>query len=101
MPLWDLFHFFRSFGGLASRSGGARDPLEGYVRHFVSETPVHRWLSESIDLYASQIGMSRDLARPLFVTGWMHRALKEASRLAPDRLASGHYVRLLRRVIEE
>lgn len=101
MPLWDLFHFFRSFGGLASGRGKVRDPLEGYVRHFVAETPMHRLLSESIDLYASQIGMSRDLARPLFVTGWMHRALKEASRLAPDRLASGHYVRLLRRVIEE
>jgi hypothetical protein len=36
------------------------------------------------------------LVEPLFYTCWMHRALKEATRLQPDRLESGTYVRLLR-----
>jgi hypothetical protein len=101
MPLWDLFHFFRSYGVLASRRAGVRDQLESSVRQFLSDTPVSRLLSESVDVYAGRIEMSRDLAGPLFVTGWMHRALKEANRLNPDHLPGGNYVRLLRRTITE
>ena len=37
---------------------------------------------------------------PLFYTCWMHRALKEATRLPPEHLEEGHYLRLLRLCIE-
>ena len=42
------------------------------------------------------VGIETDAVEPLYHLGWAHRAVKEAARLAPDRLARGHYVRLLR-----
>ncbi|MGH9037268.1 MAG: phosphotransferase [Acidimicrobiia bacterium] len=101
LPLWDLFHFFRSYGMLASRRAGIRDPHDGFVRQFLSDTPVSRVLAQSLELYLSRLSLPADLIGPLFVTGWMHRALKEATRLTADRLAQGHYVRLLRLSISE
>lgn len=101
LPLWDLFHFFRSYGVLASRRHGVRDPLDGFARQFLSETPVSRLLAQSLDIHARRVGLPGDLVGPLFLTGWMHRALKEATRLRPERLAGGHYVRLLRLSISE
>lgn len=99
MPLWDLFHFFRSYGQLASRRQGIRDPLDGFARQFLAHTPVSRLLAESVEAYVDRLRLPGDLAGPLLLTGWMHRALKEATRLRPHRLAEGHYVRLLRLTI--
>jgi hypothetical protein len=41
------------------------------------------------------------LVEPLFHTCWMHRALKEATRLTSSRLERGHYVSLLRLCIDQ
>ncbi len=45
-------------------------------------------------------GSARDLIEPLFHLCWMHQALKEATRVAPERVAGGHYNRLLRLGLE-
>jgi hypothetical protein len=101
MPLWDLFHFFRSFGVLAARRAGTRSALDGFARQFLADTPVSRLLADSMDLYTRRVPLAADLAGPLLLTGWMYRALKEGARLRPDRLAQGHYVRLLRLCLAE
>ena len=39
MPLWDLFHFLRSFGFQVSRAAGTRDPLRSFAEQFL-ESPL-------------------------------------------------------------
>ena len=41
-------------------------------------------------------GLAESLVAPLFYTCWMHRALKESTRLTREQLHAGHYIRLLR-----
>lgn len=99
MPLWDLFYFMRSFGSWISRKGGNHDGLENFARHFLKISPLSTLLAETTDRYSRCVGLDKELVEPLFYTCWMHRALKEATRLTSDSLEQGHYVRLLRMCI--
>ncbi|RIK43636.1 MAG: hypothetical protein DCC55_05190 [Chloroflexi bacterium] len=96
LPLWDLFYFLRSYCIGAARTLGIRDPLAGFTYQFLGETPLSHLINTAIRCYCTRIGLSSQLVEPLFYTCWMHRALKEATRLTPDKLESGHYVNLLR-----
>ncbi|MCG3119534.1 MAG: hypothetical protein ALAOOOJD_01964 [bacterium] len=51
--------------------------------------------------YCERVNLDKRLIEPLFYTCWMHRALKEATRLSPANLEKGHYVSLLRLCIEQ
>jgi hypothetical protein len=101
MPLWDLFHLMRSFGVMAARADGARDALEGFGTQLLQDTPLSLMLRESTAVYCTRVGVAPDLVEPLFHMSWMHRALKEATRLVPGRLERGHYVNLMRRCLDE
>ncbi|MFN8187974.1 MAG: hypothetical protein U0R69_12975 [Gaiellales bacterium] len=86
MPLWDLFYFVRS---VAPPGRGRSHPLTTVL------------LGRELDGYCERIGLSRDLASPLLYACWMHRALKEATRLPEERLAGGQFVTLLRDCIRD
>jgi hypothetical protein len=45
--------------------------------------------------------LAPELIEPLFYTCWMHRGLKEATRLTPNTLACGHYFNVLRASIDQ
>jgi aminoglycoside phosphotransferase (APT) family kinase protein len=96
MPLWDVFYFLRSFGVFLARARGTRDALKAFEQQFLTDGGSSRLLAESVDRYCERTGLDRPLVEPLFHTCWLHRSLKEATRLTPDRLQQGHYVRLLR-----
>jgi hypothetical protein len=96
MPLWDLFYFLRSYGVAVSRAAGTHDPTESFVRHYLEESDLGVMLVDAVRLVCERTRLDPALVEPLFYTCWMHRALKEATRLQPDRLESGTYVRLLR-----
>jgi hypothetical protein len=96
MPLWDLFYFLRSYGVAVSRAAGTHDPTESFVRHYLEESDLGVILVDAVRLVCERTHLDPGLVEPLFYTCWMHRALKEATRLRPDRLESGTYVRLLR-----
>jgi len=100
MPLWDLFYFVRSYGVWVSRAAGTRDSLKSFAEQFLAESALSPRLIDATRRYCEQSGLSKDMVEPLFYTCWMHRALKEATRLPPDRLESGHYVNLLRLCID-
>ena len=57
-------------------------------------------MAAAVEQYCARVGIGRELAEPLFYSGWMHRAIREAVMLPPDRLAKGRYLGLLRRSIE-
>ena len=100
MPLWDLFHFFRSFGVLVSRAAARRDPLRSFSDQILADSALSRLLAETTSRFCTKTGLAPGLVEPLFYLSWMHRALKEAARLSEDRLHRGRYVTLLRIAIE-
>jgi hypothetical protein len=101
MPLWDLFYFMRAYGVLASRRAGIRNMLHGFVAQFLHDTAISALQIEATTRCCTRIGLPYDLVEPLFYTCWMHRALKEASRLAPSDVDRGHYISLLRLCIDQ
>jgi thiamine kinase-like enzyme len=101
MPLWDLFYFLRSTCIDAARLAGVRSALSGFVQQFLSETPLSQLVINSVKRYCGHVHLAPQLVEPLFYTCWMHRSLKEATRLAPTKLDSGHYVNLLRLCIAQ
>lgn len=96
MPLWDLFYFMRSYAVTAARKNGTADRLQGCAEWLLEDSSLSPLLIEATERYCQRTGLSRNLVGPLFHTCWMHRALKEATRLSPSRLEKGHYVNLLR-----
>ena len=96
MPLWDLFYAARSVGIGVARATGARSSLDAFAEHYLADGPLSRALADDVAQYCAQIDLDAALVGPLFFTCWMHRALKEAARLEPHRLANGRYARLLR-----
>jgi Phosphotransferase enzyme family len=99
MPLWDLFHFLRSYGLLVSRAAGTREPLQSFTEHFLQRSAVNRLLVDATGRFCTQTGLGAELVEPLFYTCWMHRGLKEAATLPPDQLDTGRYVGILRLAI--
>jgi Phosphotransferase enzyme family len=100
IPLWDLFHFLRSYGLLVSRAAGTREPLQSFTEHFLQRSAVNGLLVDATSRFCAQTGLAVELVEPLFYTCWMHRGLKEAATLPPQRLESGRYVGVLRLAIE-
>ncbi|MBI3909979.1 MAG: phosphotransferase [Armatimonadetes bacterium] len=101
MPLWDLLYFLRSHATTVSRLTGIRDSLKSFKRQFLMESPMSQQLIEATQRYCVRTGLAPELVEPLFYTCWMHRALKEATRLPAAHLDRGHYVNLLRLCIEQ
>ncbi|MGH2995982.1 MAG: phosphotransferase [Gaiellaceae bacterium] len=100
MPLWDLFHFLRSYGLAVSRAAGTHDAVRSFAQHYLADSALSPLFVEATRRACADTGLAPRLVEPLFYLCWMHRALKEATRLAPGRLDEGRYVNLLRLAIE-
>jgi hypothetical protein len=100
MPLWDVFHLMRSLATLASRANGRSDTLAAFSEHFLADSPSNTFLTQATSAYCDRVGLSPELVEPIFYGCWMHRALKECTRIPPERLDRGHYLNLLRRCLD-
>ncbi len=96
IPLWDLFYFMKTFGSWISRTQGSHDGLANFARHFLMASPLGQLQAEVVRRYCCSVGLEPALVEPLFYTCWMHRALKECTRLPEASLQNGHYFNLLR-----
>jgi hypothetical protein len=101
MPLWDLFYFVRTYGAWAMRAGSSGDVMKGFAGQFLSASPFQQLLIDATHHYRARVGVPAELIEPLFYTCWMHRALKESTRLAASNLERGQYISLLRACIEQ
>ncbi|MDZ7360024.1 MAG: phosphotransferase [candidate division KSB1 bacterium] len=101
MPLWDLFYFIRTYGSWMSRAQSKKNPLQSFSQHFLEPSPLHELLSATLKRYCAGAGLEAGAIAPLFYTCWMHRALKEATRLQKGALAGGAYFNLLRLCIAQ
>ncbi len=87
-PLWDLAYFVRSYAVRSGRRRGLKR-RRAIDRHLLGRSPLHAAATEWFHAYAQRIGLERHLVEPLFHTCWMHRAVKERTRLGPGQ--PGHY----------
>lgn len=101
MPLWDLFYFVRTYGSWAGRAGSSGDVMKGFAGQFLSASPFQQLLIDATERYRARVGVPAELVEPLFYTCWMHRALKESTRLAAGSLDRGQYISVLRACIEQ
>jgi len=99
MPLWDLYYFLRTYGVAGARMHGVRDSLTAFTEQFFEPTAFRRVFADAVERYRARVGVEAAFAEPLFYTCWMHRALKEATRLPAASLRSGRYLGLLRATI--
>ena len=95
MPLWDLFYFFRSYAMGPSPEPGADTKL------FLEPSTLGSRLGAAVADYRERVGVDPELVAPLFFTCWLHRAMKESTRLPPERRPGGTYRRLLRTCVEQ
>jgi len=100
MPLWDLFYFVRTYAAWSLRAGSSGDAMKGFAGQFLSVSPFLRLLIAATEQYRARVGVPAELIEPLFYTCWMHRALKESTRLAAGMLERGHYFSILSACIE-
>jgi Phosphotransferase enzyme family len=100
MPLCDLFHFVRSFGIRVSRAAGTNDAVHSFEEQFLADSELGRLLVGKVSRFSTQAGLATELVAPLFYFCWIQRALKEVTRLHPQRVDQGRYVNLLRASIE-
>jgi len=101
MPLWDLLYFIRTYAAWASRTTISGDVTKGFGDQFLTRSPFYGLMIDAVAHYADRVGLAPELIEPLFYTCWMHRGLKEATRLTPSTLARGHYFNVLRASIDQ
>lgn len=101
VPLWDLFYFWRSFTIRSARRQRRGDSLAALARHWRPGSPCAERLARAASDYGGRIGLAGSMVAGLFYLCWVHRALKEATRLPPERRQQGHYIRLLRWALDE
>lgn len=100
MPLCDLFHFVRSYGVRVSSAAGTNDPMRSFEEQILVDSELGRLLVRTTSRICAEAGLATEFVAPLFYVCWMQRALKEVTRLHPERLDRGRYVNLLRVSIE-
>lgn len=101
-PLWDLFYFLRSYGVWIGKVSNARGgALEAFERHYLHDSELGRLLGAAVARFCTGAQLDRRLVEPLFYLCWMHRAVKEASRLPSSRVRRGHYANLLYRCMDQ
>ena len=96
LPLWDLFYFLRSAATHASRVEGVRGWMRPVTKHFFEGSALTPVIGRAVRTYVTAVGVPPDLVPPLFHLCWVHRALKEASRLPDERLHASRYAMLVR-----
>lgn len=101
LPLWDLLYLVRSYAIATSRRAGVRDRLEAASRHLIDASPLSERIIDLVHGYGQSVGLPTAAVEALMYGCWVHRALKESTRMAPERLADGQFVRLIRRMLAQ
>ena len=95
LPLWDVFYLFRSLVSRADRRAAFFRRRGRPLQRFLNDAGYGELLEATVRRYCERVGLTADLVEPLFYTCWMHRALKESTRLTPERLPTGASYRWL------
>lgn len=100
LPLADLFDFLAGYGAFAAERAGVRATPGTFFRQFLKESSFSRLLVESTYRYCARIDLAPAAVEPLLHLHWLMQAVREAWRLAPERLGRGRAFRILRGLAE-
>lgn len=98
-PLWDLWHLARSItldldpGWLPGRR------LSYLTDAFLEPGRANDRIARATGRFRAVVPVDDALIVPLLIYGFLHRTLKESTRLAPGKVGDGHYARFLRRLL--
>lgn len=95
MPLWDLFHFLRTYVVWAGRRGMLTSRSAAITEHYLEGASLTDFLVGSVERYRRALQLDGSLIGPLFWTHLLVQALREAPRLDPSELQQGHQLKLL------
>jgi hypothetical protein len=101
VPAWDLLLFHRSFATFMSEAAGLRPTADRTLALFCQPGPFRTVVQDSFRTYADQLGLDRALLPPLLSLCWVHKALKEATRAAPEDRGRGRTARITARLLED
>jgi hypothetical protein len=91
MPLWDLYHFARSWAIAGARFRRRRRRPHALLRSMMGDELTR----SAVATYIDRLAIDPPLVGPIMTLCWAHRALREVTRLeAADREAS-HYLGLM------
>jgi hypothetical protein len=99
LPLWDLCYFLRTYAVAAHRARRGCHHLEALHELCLARSPFNDAAAKALQAYCERASVLPAAIDPLFYLCWMHRALKEATRLHPSRLDGAHYLAVLRLLI--
>jgi hypothetical protein len=68
--------------------------------HLVEGSPLTGFVAGHLAAARAAVSLPVEATEPLLHLCWMHRAVKEATRLAPARRHRAHYAALLRLCLE-
>ena len=95
VPLWDVVYMLRS-AVLALDRPVRRSRIQALRRHLVSGSDRTPLVARLVRRAADRCSVPREAIEPLVLTCWMHRAVKEATRLPAGEAHRSQYYSLLR-----
>jgi hypothetical protein len=98
-PLWDLFYLVRSIASRSSPRARRHRVERSYAVQLLADTPLARLQARSVERACEQAHIPVAAAVPLLATCWMHRAVKQASRLPVSRVHRATAARVLRLIL--
>lgn len=90
-PGWDLLLFLKTYGTFVAEAAGRRYTTATFAEQFRAGSDLRPMIDRSLLGYAERVGVDVDVLEVLTLLCWVHQALKDASRLTPDTVASSHY----------
>jgi aminoglycoside phosphotransferase (APT) family kinase protein len=98
-PLWDLFYLVRSIASRSSTARGRHRRERAFAEHLLASTPLARLQAGAVERACQQTHIPAEAVLPLLVTCWMHRSVKQATRLPRHRVRRATAARVLRLVL--
>ena len=95
IPLWDLLYFLRSTSLLVAPNRPWQSRATRTRRDLVAGSPFGDVVASHVGAYVEALGLDAEVVEPLFHLCWVHRAVKQARRLAPTDRSRGTFHRLV------
>lgn len=98
-PLWDLFYLVRSIASRSTTATARRRRERAYADLILADTPLARSQAGAVRQACAETDVPVEAVVPLLATCWMHRAVKQSSRLPVHRVHRSTAYRVLRLVL--
>jgi hypothetical protein len=99
VPLWDLLYLTQTHGSASAARRGVRYTAKTFAAQILGPSPWRDVLDRRLRRCADELDLDPATIDALTTLLWVHLAVKESSRLAPQRLVRSRYRRYVQAVI--